>query len=69
MRAFILEKYGPPETLRMAEVEKPAPAAAQALVKVLAVSVNPADWRSMRAKPFFRAPLWGCYGQSIGSPA
>jgi NADPH:quinone reductase-like Zn-dependent oxidoreductase len=58
MRAFILEKYGPPETLRMAEVEKPAPAADEALVKVLAVSVNPADWRSMRAKPFFsRATL------------
>jgi NADPH:quinone reductase-like Zn-dependent oxidoreductase len=58
MKAFILEKYGPPETLRMAEVEKPAPAADEALVKVLAVSVNPADWRSMRAKPFFsRATL------------
>jgi NADPH:quinone reductase-like Zn-dependent oxidoreductase len=53
MKAFILEKYGPPETLRMAEVEKPAAAADEALVKVLAVSVNPADWRSMRAKPFF----------------
>jgi NADPH:quinone reductase-like Zn-dependent oxidoreductase len=58
MKAFILEKYGPPETLRMAEVERPAPAADEALVNVLAVSVNPADWRSMRAKPFFsRATL------------
>ena len=58
MKAFMLDKYGPPETLRMAEVEKPAPAADEALVKVLAVSVNPADWRSMRAKPFFsRATL------------
>jgi NADPH:quinone reductase-like Zn-dependent oxidoreductase len=58
MKAFISEKYGPPEMLRMAEVEKPAPAADEVLVKVLAVSVNPADWRSMRAKPFFsRATL------------
>ena len=58
MKAFILEKYGPPEGLQMAEVEKPAPAADEALVRVLAVSVNPADWRSMRAKPFFsRATL------------
>jgi NADPH:quinone reductase-like Zn-dependent oxidoreductase len=58
MKAFILEKYGPPEVLQMAEVERPAPAADEALVKVLAVSVNPADWRSMRAKPFFsRATL------------
>jgi NADPH:quinone reductase-like Zn-dependent oxidoreductase len=58
MKAFITERYGPPETLRMAEIEKPAPDADEALVKVLAVSVNPADWRSMRAKPFFsRATL------------
>jgi NADPH:quinone reductase-like Zn-dependent oxidoreductase len=59
MKAFILEKYGPPETLRMAEVEKPAPAADEALVNVLAVSVNPADWRSMRAKPFFSRTTLG----------
>src|SRR5919109_334154 len=53
MKAFVYEKYGPPETLRMAEVEKPAPDADDALVKVLAVSVNPADWHSMRGKPLF----------------
>jgi NADPH:quinone reductase-like Zn-dependent oxidoreductase len=58
MKAFMSEKYGPPEMLRMADVEKPTPAADEALVKVLAVSVNPADWRSMRAKPLFsRAAL------------
>jgi NADPH:quinone reductase-like Zn-dependent oxidoreductase len=58
MKAFISERYGPPEALRMAEVEKPVPVADDALVKVLAVSVNPADWRSMRAKPSFsRATL------------
>jgi NADPH:quinone reductase-like Zn-dependent oxidoreductase len=58
MKAFISEKYGPPEMLRMAEVEQPTPDADEVLVKVLAVSVNPADWRSMRAKPFFsRATL------------
>jgi NADPH:quinone reductase-like Zn-dependent oxidoreductase len=59
MKAFILEKYGPPEMLRIAEVKKPAPAADEALVRVLAVSVNPADWRSMRAKPFFSRTTLG----------
>ena len=53
MRAFIYEKYGPPEVLRMAEVEKPAPDADEVLVKVLGASVNPADWHSMRGKPVF----------------
>src|SRR5918994_2006476 len=58
MKAFKWEKYGPPETLRMVEVEKPAPDADEVLVKVLAVSVNPADWHSMRGKPLFsRATL------------
>jgi NADPH:quinone reductase-like Zn-dependent oxidoreductase len=59
MKAFVSEKYGPPEMLRMAEVKKPSPAAEEALVKVLAVSVNPADWRSMRAKPFFSRATMG----------
>ena len=58
MKALVSEKYGPPEMLRVAEVEKPVPVADEALVKVLAVSVNPADWRYLRAKPFFsRATL------------
>jgi NADPH:quinone reductase-like Zn-dependent oxidoreductase len=58
MKAFINERYGPPETLRMAEVEAPAPAAEEVLVKVLAVSVNAADWHVLRGKPLFsRATL------------
>ena len=58
MKAFVWEKYGPPETLRMAEVEMPTPEADEVLVRVLAVSVNPADWHSLRGKPLFsRATL------------
>jgi NADPH:quinone reductase-like Zn-dependent oxidoreductase len=53
MKAFIWEKYGPPETLRMAEIEKPTPAADEVLVRALATSVNPADWHSLRGKPLF----------------
>jgi NADPH:quinone reductase-like Zn-dependent oxidoreductase len=58
MKAFVYERYGPPETLRMEEVAHPSPSADEVLVKVLAVSVNPADWHSMRGKPLFsRATL------------
>jgi NADPH:quinone reductase-like Zn-dependent oxidoreductase len=58
MKAFIYERYGPPETLRLAEVDKPVPNADEALVKVLAVSVNAADWHVLRGKPLFsRATL------------
>ena len=58
MKAFTYEKYGPPERLRLAEVDMPAPDAGEVLVRVRAVSVNPADWHSMRGKPVFaRASL------------
>jgi NADPH:quinone reductase-like Zn-dependent oxidoreductase len=58
MKAYIYEQYGPPETLRMGEVDKPAPNADEVLVKVLAVSVNAADWHALRGKPLFsRATL------------
>jgi NADPH:quinone reductase-like Zn-dependent oxidoreductase len=58
MKAFLYERYGPPESLRMAEVDKPAPNADDVLVEVLAVSVNAADWHVVRGKPLFsRATL------------
>jgi NADPH:quinone reductase-like Zn-dependent oxidoreductase len=58
MKAFVYEKYGPPERLRLAEVDKPAPKANEVLVKVLAASVNAADWHVLRGKPLFsRATL------------
>ena len=58
MKAFIYERYGPPEMLRMAEIDKPTPNADQVLVKVRAVSVNAADWHALRGKPLFsRATL------------
>jgi NADPH:quinone reductase-like Zn-dependent oxidoreductase len=58
MKAYIYEQYGPPETLRMGEVDKPTPNADQVLVKVRAASVNAADWHALRGKPLFsRATL------------
>ena len=32
MKAFTYERYGPPETLRMAEIDQPAPEAGEVLV-------------------------------------
>jgi NADPH:quinone reductase-like Zn-dependent oxidoreductase len=58
MKAFIYERYGPPERLRVAEVDQPALNVGEALVRVLAASVNAADWHVLRGKPLFsRATL------------
>jgi NADPH:quinone reductase-like Zn-dependent oxidoreductase len=62
MKAFLYEAYGPPERLRMAEVDKPVPDADEVLVEVLGASVNPADWHSMRGKPLFSRLTLGLLG-------
>jgi NADPH:quinone reductase-like Zn-dependent oxidoreductase len=58
MKAFVYERYGPPETLRLVEVDKPSPEAGEVLVRVLGASVNAADWHVLRGRPLFsRATL------------
>ena len=44
MRAVVYDKYGTPDVLKMEEVEKPAPADDEVLIKVYAVSINDWDW-------------------------
>jgi len=52
MRAVVYERYGPPEVLHLAEVDKPTPQADEVVVRIHATTVNRTDcgWRS--AKPF-----------------
>jgi NADPH:quinone reductase-like Zn-dependent oxidoreductase len=52
MKAILYTQYGSPDVLRLAEIEKPVPNDDQVLVKVMAASANPLDWRRMRANPF-----------------
>jgi NADPH:quinone reductase-like Zn-dependent oxidoreductase len=59
MKAAVYNKYGPPEVLRLAEVEKPVPEEDEVLVKVHAASVNNWDWDLVRGKPYLFRPLFG----------
>ena len=53
MRAVVYDEYGPPEVLRLEDVEPPVPGDGDVLVRIHATTVNRTDcgWRS--AKPFF----------------
>jgi NADPH:quinone reductase-like Zn-dependent oxidoreductase len=53
MKAIVYTKYGPPDVLRLEEVEKPVPGDDDVLVKIHAAAANPLDWHFMRATPFF----------------
>ena len=51
MKAIVRHRYGPPEVLRLEEIEKPAPRDGEVLVRVRAASLNPLDWHFMRGAP------------------
>jgi len=53
MRAVVRDRYGPPEVMRLEEVAVPTPRAGQALVRVVATSVNLSDWEGLRGWPAY----------------
>jgi NADPH:quinone reductase-like Zn-dependent oxidoreductase len=44
MKAIVLHEYGPASNLKYEDVKDPKPATGEALVRVSATSINPADW-------------------------
>jgi len=53
MRAVVYDRYGPPDVLRLEDVERPAPRDAEVLVKIHATTVNRTDCGLRSAQPFF----------------
>ncbi|MEE3851726.1 NAD(P)-dependent alcohol dehydrogenase [Gordonia sp. LSe1-13] len=51
MKAIVQDRYGGPETLALADVPRPEPAADEVLVEIAAASVNARDWHLMRGDP------------------
>lgn len=59
MKAMVSKVYGGPEVLKLEDVPKPTPGEGEVLIKVQATCVNPADWHTMRADPFFARFVFG----------
>ncbi len=71
MKAFVYDRYGPPEVLRLQDVAIPLPAADQVLVKIEATSVNLSDWECLDGSPLYaringlRSPATPTLGSDI----
>lgn len=61
MKSYIREVYGGPEVLQLKELPTPSPKANEVLIKVRSASINPADWRLLRADPFLVRLMMGLF--------
>jgi NADPH:quinone reductase-like Zn-dependent oxidoreductase len=59
MKAVIRKKYGPPEALKLVEVENPELVDDGVLVRVHATSVNRGDWYTLTGTPYVARPMVG----------
>ncbi len=62
MQAIAVRRFGTPDEMRLEEVDTPAPADDQALVRVRASSVNPYDWHILTGLPKLFRPVFGFRG-------
>ncbi|MBA5224909.1 NAD(P)-dependent alcohol dehydrogenase [Streptomyces griseoaurantiacus] len=59
MRAVLQERFGPPDLLRLGEIDRPRPGPGEVLVRVHCAAVNPYDWHMMRGDPYAARLLGG----------
>jgi NADPH:quinone reductase-like Zn-dependent oxidoreductase len=60
MKAVVYDRYGPPEVLRLEEVERPTPGKGEVLLEVESVSLNLSDWEALRGTPLY-ARVFGLF--------
>jgi NADPH:quinone reductase-like Zn-dependent oxidoreductase len=72
MKAVVQDRYGPPEVLRVDEVERPVPKDDEILIRVRAATVSQTDTHVRAAHPFFwrliggfRRPRWRTLGVDL----
>ena len=66
MKAIVQDRFGPPDVLRLADVDPPEPGPDDVLVRVPAAGLNPYDWHMLRGDPLV-ARLMG--GMGLRRPA
>jgi NADPH:quinone reductase-like Zn-dependent oxidoreductase len=67
MKAVVYDRYGPPDVMRLAEVEQPAARPGEVLVRVRAAGANPLDYHLMKGMWMMR-PMTGLRRPRRGRP-
>ena len=62
MRAIVQDRFGPPEVLRLADVDPPEVRPGDVLVRVRAAGLNPYDWHMLRGDPLIARLIPGGTG-------
>ena len=72
MKAVIQDRYGPPDVLRIEEVERPVPKDDEVLIRIRASTVSQTDTHARAARPIFwrlvagfRRPRWRTLGVDL----
>jgi NADPH:quinone reductase and related Zn-dependent oxidoreductases len=66
MKAAVYNKYGPPEVVKLAEVDRPSPSSNEVLVKVYATTVNRTDCGFRSAEYFISRFFSGLFKPKFG---
>ena len=69
MKAVVYDRYGPPDVLRIEDVERPVPKEDEVLVRIHATTVTRSDCGARGADPFFARFFTGLSDRSTGSSA
>jgi NADPH:quinone reductase-like Zn-dependent oxidoreductase len=59
LKAIVYHRYGSPDVLELAEIDKPVVRDGEVLVRVCAAALNPADWHFMRGLPYIARVIFG----------
>ena len=62
MKAIVQDQFGPPEVLRLADIDPPEIGPGDVLVRVHAAGLNPYDWHMLRGDPLIARLIPGAVG-------
>lgn len=59
MKAIVYRRFGSPDVLELAEVDRPTAGPDEVLVRIRAAGLNPYDWHFVRGEPMLFRPAMG----------